>query len=159
MNKINDRLKEKLILKRLEQVYCRLAPSNISGIGIFAIKEIPKDINPFNNSYMAQESVIIDRSKITDSEIISLLHDQHPTSDPNKQIVSNFPNQLIWTNYINYSDIPNIELMVNGEWKTLRKIEKGEELLEDVNRLFNADGSQKIFKITSKQYPNLTYSL
>lgn len=152
-------LKEKLILKRLEQVYCRLAPSKIHGIGIFAIKNIPKGVNPFNNSFMAQEAIIVDKNKIKDlgPEILSLLNDQHPTSDINKQIVSNFPNQLIWTNYINYSKTPNIELMENGEWIALQDIKIGEELLEDPQRLLNEDGTQKVFKIGLKQYPLLNY--
>jgi SET domain-containing protein len=152
-------LKEKIILKRLEKVYCRLAPSPVHGVGVFAIRPIPKGTNPFNNSFMAQEAIVVDKNKIKDlgPEILSLLNDQHPTSDPNKQIVSNFPNQLIWTNYINYTDNPNIELMTNGEWMTLRDINKDEELLEDPKRLLNPDGSQKIFKISLKQYPLLNY--
>ncbi len=152
-------LKEKIILNRLEKVYCRLAPSNIAGVGVFAIRDIPKSTNPFNNSFMAQEAIVVNKNKIKDlgPEILSLLHDQHPTSNSDQQIVSNFPNQLIWTNYINYTDNPNIELMTNGEWMTLRDIKKGEELLEDPTRLLNPDGSQKIFKINPKQYPLLNF--
>jgi hypothetical protein len=106
---------------------------------------------------MAQEAIIVNKNKITDPEILSLLHDQHPTSDNHQQIVSNFPNQPIWTNYINYTDNPNLELMTNGEWMTLRDIKKGEELLEDPKRLLNPDGSQKVFKISPKQYPSLNF--
>lgn len=150
-------LKEKLILKRLDRVYCRLASSKIHGIGVFAIKQIPSGTNPFQDSHMAQEAIVVNKNKIKDKEILGLLHDYHPTSDDKLQIVNNFPNQPIWSNYINYSSSPNIELMTNGEWKTLRQIEKGEELLEDPKRLLNPDGSQKIFKVTAKQYPNLNY--
>lgn len=159
-------LKEKLILKRLEKVYCKLAPSPIHGIGVFAIKDIPKGINPFNNSFMAQEAIVVNKNKLKDlgpdsQTLVSLLHDYHPTSDPNKQIVSNFPNQPIWTNYINYVDAkhpePNIELCTNGEWTTLRDIRSGEELLEDPKRLLNPDGTQKVFKIRPKQYPLLNF--
>jgi SET domain-containing protein len=162
-NKIIMDLKEKLIIKRLEKVYCKLAPSQIHGIGVFAIKDIPKGTNPFNNSFMAQEAIIVNKNKLGNlgSEILSLLHDYHPTSDPDKQIVSNFPNQPIWSNYINYTDEkhpePNIELLTNGEWCTLCDIRKGEELIEDPKRLLNLDGSQKIFKIGPKQYPLLNF--
>jgi hypothetical protein len=151
-------LKEKLILKRLDEVYCRLMPSPIHGIGVFSIKQIPIGTSLFKGSYMAQEAIVVNKHKIKEKEILRMLHDYHPTSDDKLQIVSNFPNSLIWSNYINYSDVPNIELMTNGEWKTLRQIEKGEELLEDPKRLLNQDGSQKIFKVTAKQYPNLNYS-
>lgn len=158
MLKKKQELQNKLILGRLDKVYCRLAPSPIHGVGIFAIRKIPLGCNPFNNSFQAQEAIIIKKDKISDPEILRLLHDQHPTADPNEQIVSNWPNQLIWTNYLNYSDEPNIELKINGEWETLRQIEIGEELLEDPKRLNNPDGSQKIFKVSPGQYPNLSYT-
>ncbi len=148
---------EKIIIDRLEKVYCRLAPSNIHGVGIFAIKNIPKGINPFDCSYMAQKAITINKDKIKNPEILTLLHDYHPTADITKQIVSDFPNQLIWSNYVNYTDNPNIELLENGEWSTLRDIEKGEELLENPKRLLNEDGSQKMFKISISKYPMLFY--
>lgn len=161
--KMTEKLTEKLIIKRLEKVYCKLAPSPIHGVGVFAIRDIPKDLNPFSDSFMAQESIIVSKEKISHlgEDVISLLHDYHPTSGKNKQIVSNFPNQLIWSNYINYVDDtnpePNIELLTNGEWITLRPIKKGEELIEDPKRLFNEDGTQKVFRIGYKQYPLLNY--
>ena len=54
-------LKETLILRRLERVYCKLAPSPIHGVGIFAIKDIPKGTNPFVDSYMAQEAIVVNK--------------------------------------------------------------------------------------------------
>jgi len=50
---------DKLTLKRLEKVYCRLAPSSVHGVGIFAIKDIPKGINPFADSYIGQDAQLI----------------------------------------------------------------------------------------------------
>ena len=104
---------------------------------------------------MAQDSVLIDKKKIP-QELKSMLEDYHP-SDKNssKCVVSRYPNQLIWTNYINYSDDPNIELMLDGEWKTLRPINEGEELVEDPTRLFNEDGTQKMFSVRGHQYPSI----
>jgi len=152
-----DQLKEKIIINRLNRVYCRLKPSPIHGIGIFAIRPIPKGTNPFKDSYMAQEAILISRKKIP-SEFEQLLEDYHPSSknqSETQRIVSNYPNQLIWTNYINYSDEPNIELMSNGEWMTLRDIQVDEELVEDPKRLFNADGTHKVFTIRPGQYPTI----
>jgi SET domain-containing protein len=151
-------LKEKLIFKRLEKVYCKLASSKIHGVGVFAIKDIPKGTNPFNNSYMAQESIVVNKNKIKDldPEILHLLNDYHPgTTD--KQIISSFPNQPIWTNYINYSENPNIQLMETGEWMTICDIKKGSELLENPKNLLNENGTLKSFIIKPKQYPLLHY--
>ena len=157
MLKKKQELQNKPILKRLEQVYCRIQPSEISGVGIFAIRTIPLGTNPFSGSFQAQEAIIVKKDKIPD-ELLRLLHDQHPTANESEQIVSNWPNQPIWTNYLNYSDIPNIELKINGEWETLRQIEIGEELVEDPKRLYNSDGTQKIFHVHAKQYPNLSFN-
>jgi SET domain-containing protein len=154
---MNDRLKEKLILNRLDRIYCKLAPSKIHGIGVFAIKPIFKGINPFKDSYIAQDAILVNKSKIKDEIIKSLLNDYHPNDDNNDQIISSFPNQPLWTNYINYSDNPNIELMENGEWETIRQINIGEELLENPKSFFNKDGTRKIYKVTTKQYPSLHY--
>ena len=151
--KIKEKMKEKMILKRLDRVYCKLKPSPVHGIGIFSIKTIPSGINPFKDSYMAQEAIVLPKKKIKE-EYKTLLNDYHPSRD-NNQVVSNWPNQIIWTNYLNYSEEPNIELMTNGEWLTLRIIEKGEELLEDPSRLFDSENNHKTFSVTPGQYPKI----
>lgn len=141
-----NNLRTKLILGRLNRVYCRLKPSPIHGVGIFAIKPIPKGTNPFKDSYQAQNAILINKRKIPE-QYTDLLQDYHPTDD-NNQVLSDYPNQIIWTNYLNYVNEgmePNIQLMENGEWLTLRDISEGEELLEDPKRLFNEDGSHKVF--------------
>lgn len=41
-------MKQKGLLHRvLRDCYCRLQPSKISGIGVFAIRAIPRGVNPF----------------------------------------------------------------------------------------------------------------
>lgn len=153
----SNELHEKLILKRLNKVYCKLGPSSIHGVGVFAIRDIPIGINPFKDSYMAQEGIMISKNKIP-PEYKDLLEAYHPSDkNNNDRFISNFPNELMWTNYINYSETPNIELMTNGEWRTLRYIQTNEELVEDPKNLFNADGSHKIFTVNSSQYPRIVY--
>ncbi len=153
-----ERLREKLILKRLDKVYCRLKPSPVHGVGIFSIRRIPKGVNPFKDSYQAQGAILVYKNKVPDFTS-KMLEDYHPSDkDSNKRIVSDYPNQLIWTNYLNYvneNQEPNIQLMENGEWETLREIQTNEELLEDPKRLFNDDGSHKTFIVKHGQYPSL----
>lgn len=156
---VKDGMKEKLILNKLEKIYCKLAPSKIHGIGVFAIKTIPKGTNPFKDSYMAQDSILIKKSKIGCEKIKSLLNDYHPNSTEGDeyQIVSQYPNQLLWTNYINYSDTPNVILRENGEWETVVEIKEGEEILENPKEFFDANGNRKIFHVKVNQYPFLGY--
>ena len=160
MSKKQEELKKKLILGRLDKVYCRLKPSSIDGVGVFAIRTIPTGVNPFSGSFMAQGAIVVNKNNeaINDPEILKLLHDFHPTADESKQIVSDWMNQPIWTNYINYNyESPNIQLFEDGEWRTLRQIEVGEELVEDPRSLNNPDGSQKVYQLKHGQYPNLSY--
>ncbi len=44
--------KEELIKHLKNDVYCRLGVSKISGIGVIAIKDIPKGTNPFRSLSM-----------------------------------------------------------------------------------------------------------
>lgn len=151
-------LQERLALSRLNKVYCKLQPSPLHGVGIFAIRTIPKGVNPFKDSFMGQQSLLVPKDKIPD-DLSGLLNDYHPSSN-NKQIVTLFPNQIMWTNYLNYCDEDhpaNVQLLSNGEWAAMRQINVGEELLEDPNHLFNPDGSHKVFSVKEGQYPSLRY--
>tara|TARA_Y100000590_G_C15514868_1_gene936868 strand:+ start:328 stop:804 length:477 start_codon:yes stop_codon:yes gene_type:complete len=156
-NPTRARLREKVVINRLNEVYCKLAPSDIHGVGIFAIKKIPLGTNPFKNSYMAQDSVLVAKNKLKHIEcsVMDLLQDYHP-SENQSQVISQFPNQPIWTNYLNYSETPNIELLPNGEWSTMRIIAPGEELVENPKQLFNEDGTHKVFQIIPGQYRSLS---
>jgi len=62
--------KKEVILKKLENTYCRLQPSMISGVGVFAIRDIPQGINPFQG---AQEPEWIETTP--DAYLCSLLAD------------------------------------------------------------------------------------
>ena len=42
--------KRKRLLGNLKNTYCRLKPSNIEGVGVFAIRDIPQGVNPLPES-------------------------------------------------------------------------------------------------------------
>ena len=158
---LKQKLKERVTIKRLDTVYCKLKPSPVHGVGIFAIKNIPKGTNPFKNSYLGQDGIVINKNKPEYSNLNDahkkMLDDYHPAFENNVQYISGFPNQLIWTNYLNYiyDERANMELLQNGEWSAKRIIKAGEELLENPKELFNLDGSHKIYKVKEKQYRTL----
>lgn len=158
---IKNRLKHKMTLKRLESVYCRLKPSKIHGVGIFAIKDIPKGINPFKDSYLGQDGIVLNKKNMDyqklDDKYKKLLEDYHPTLGNNIQYIPAFPNQISWTDFINYvyDEQANLELLENGKWNTKRLIKSGEELLENPNELFNPNGSHKIYRVKNGLYRNI----
>ena len=56
--------------------------------------------------------------------------------------MSLFPNQIILTNYLNYSYDESANIFNdNGKMETLRLIKNSEKLLKNPNLLFNEDGS------------------
>lgn len=150
-----DKLLKKLAIKRLDYVYCRIQPSPISGVGLFAIRTIPKGTDPFNNSYMAHDSFLVDINELKNqpSEIQKLLEDYWPSNNNNKKVVPLYPNQIVLTNYLNYTDNNhNIIFKQDGKWETTREIQIGEELLENPKLLFDDNGNYHIRQITKTNY-------
>lgn len=137
---------DSLINKRLDKVYCRIKPSNTHGVGIFAIRDIPEGTNPFADSYIGQDSVLIEKTKIKNKTFSGMIEDYFPTNGNSKCIVPMWPNQIIWTNYINYTDDEkkvNIILDSHGVWRTNKLVKSGEELLEDPSDHFE-NGNFKV---------------
>ena len=162
--KIKQKLREKITLRRLERVYIRLKPSPVHGVGIFAIKDIPAGINPFKDSYLGQDGIVINKNSREylnlNDEYKEMLEDYYPTlgEDNNVQYISGYPNQLIWTDFLNYcyDEHANMELLEDGEWNSKKLIKKGEELLENPQELFNSDGSHKIYRVKEGQYRKIS---
>ncbi len=123
--------KEKL-LKRLGENYCRLMYSGERGIGIFAMIDIPKSVNPFPNAPKPKNV------KLSKKDISVL-------PEPVRRAVSDFfvfhggyyniPHTgldgLDISFYINHSDSPNVRTKDGETFRTLRRIRAGEELTSD----------------------------
>jgi SET domain-containing protein len=114
-----------------EGVYTRLKPSDIHGVGVFAILDIPKDTYIFNgdNSKM----VWVDKSVIDEQdEEIKKLYDDFCIIKGNKYYCIDSFNNLNVCWYLNESkDDPNVGCDDNYEFYALRDIKKGEELTMD----------------------------
>ena len=64
---INYKNKYKLLENLKNNVYCRIKKSKVHGVGVFAIKDIPININPFENTIGCDDKdvVILNESDIT----------------------------------------------------------------------------------------------
>ena len=124
---------KKRLLEHLKQVvYCHLAVSPIHGIGVFAIKNIPKGTEPLR-SFIPHGEV-----KFTHSEV-----DELPRSvrkemqmfcyydDSHFYVPRSGMNAINMGVYLNHSKKPNVQYKKNGQLVSLRRIQKGEELLLD----------------------------
>jgi len=70
----------KFLRRILADCYCRLAPSAIHGIGVFAVRDIPRGKNPFNSlpkysppGYVRMTSAELDALPPKVSELIRAL--------------------------------------------------------------------------------------
>ncbi len=114
-----------------EGVYTRLGCSNLHGVGVFAIRRIPKGTNPFETD--DSECVWVEQDRIQDltPELRRLYEDFGVLRDGKWCVPTSF-NKLTPGWYLNCSkDNPNMACDNELEFYALRDIEKGEELTVD----------------------------
>jgi SET domain-containing protein len=136
------RTEQDLIMKRthllsrvLRDCYCRLQPSHIHGIGVFAVRDIPNGRNPFKTIPKYTEFGYV---RITEDELdalppkLSQLIRELFIPTDGKMHVPNFGTNMIRLNcYLNHSAAPNMRTRNGYDFTTLRKILVGEELTVD----------------------------
>jgi len=123
------------LLKNLEKVYCRVQPSALHGVGVFAIRRIPKGINPFELPIPAE------LAGLTDADIrplppgIRQMIRQYAVKQKGRYVLSTLGFNLLELEYfVNHSDSPNLVFDDDeGCYRTARAITQGEELTGDYN--------------------------
>lgn len=115
----------------LEKVYCRLAPSPIHGVGVFAIRPIPKGVNPMQEQRAAdfKEIPVAELSDLPEP-LLKLVKDMCPEQAEHYDIPPFSLNEIGVSYYLNHSKTPNMG-EEEGEFVALRDIEPGEELTVD----------------------------
>lgn len=135
---------KKKLYKHLDRsIYCRLGVSPVHGIGVFAIRAIPKGTHPLQTMSSPKEI------KFTRKEI-----DQLPKSVREQikifcycykdkvRVSSMGLNTMDIAFYLNHSKKPNLRMKKNGDFETLRNIRAGEELMMDYDHSF---GEKHVF--------------
>lgn len=126
---------KKKLLENLKHTYCRIKRSKIEGIGIVAIRDIPKNTDPFYGvKDQKWQKLKISELKGVDKEVIEMI-DSFFTIEKNGTVYvpENGLNGMDISFFLNNSTHPNLKIVGDGskeaiEFKTLRKIKKGEEL-------------------------------
>ena len=124
-----------LLRRILADCYCRLAPSPIHGIGVFAIRDIARGRNPFKTlpkyarpGYVRITSAELDALPRKLREMIATLF--LPTDGT--MWLPNCGTNIVYLNaYLNHSSSPNLLTRDGFNFITLRKIKEGEELTVD----------------------------
>ena len=128
---------KEIISDLIHNVYCRIKRSTLHGVGVFAIRPIPKGVDPFNTivgepegQVMINKDLILNHPDIPES-VKSMVKDFYAIEK--NQIV--FPpfglNELNISYFMNHTDVnPNVVEGPNGNpFITTREIQAGEELL------------------------------
>lgn len=135
-------MSKKKFLKSLDNVYCRLKQSKY-GVGVFAIRDIPKGTNPFigcyNGEFIPIEKDIID--KLSDP-IKEMIIDFCPFEDNKYYVPEDGLQSIDISFYLNHSKEPNMQEDEGGlNFFSARNIMAGEELTVDYRTYndFNED--------------------
>lgn len=123
----------KLIQHLKNDVYVRLKKSK-HGIGVFAIRDIPKGVDPFVGCDNTGRELKIKRDELTglNLEVFKLLQDFCVFENGGYWIPANGLNSINVAWYLNHSKAPNMYASNHGEdFLPLRDIKAGEELLVD----------------------------
>lgn len=125
---------EDVVLHLERDVYVRIQRSPIDGVGVFAIRDIPPGIDPFQEEKLGFEFTRVPVAAILGNPLIS-----HGVKKYTLEVCSTrdgvfkFPvtglNSVTAMFLMNHSDAPNMRSLSNGVFETIREIKRGEELL------------------------------
>ena len=126
------------LLKNLENTYCIIGRSKVQGVGVIAIRDIPKGVNPLpiiipsNFINFTEEEL-----KSLPKEVANRIKELFIRNDKVYSVSSLGLNGLGIIGHINHSKNPNTALDTRGypsgyiPWITIKNIKKDEELFWD----------------------------
>ena len=133
--------KEALLKELASSTYVMIKPSPLHGIGVFAIRDIPKGTkNIFSKG-------VGDWIKVSKEEIEALpqhakdLIENHCLFDEDFYFIPDYGFKLVdLVIYLNHSETPNVISLNEGEeFEAIRDIAAGEELLVDYGTIVESD--------------------
>lgn len=139
---------QKEFLKDLqENIYCRLQPSSLHGIGIFAIRDIPKGADPFPGCRMARwREIPLERFQADDkipAEVKQFAQAIFPVRGKTFYFPDHSLNAIDISYFLNHADAPNVGARADGNrFVALRDIKKRRRVAV---RLWDVRRSLKIF--------------
>ncbi|MBU3934985.1 SET domain-containing protein [Patescibacteria group bacterium] len=119
------------VIENFKNTYCRLKPSKISGVGVFAVRDIPQNKNLFQGIKKHKwYKLRLSDFKNFDKEILRMIDDFFSVEKDGKVWVPEVGlNGIDISFFLNTSESPNVKTADKGfTFLTMRKIKKGEEL-------------------------------
>ena len=125
----------------LQDCYCRLQPSEIHGIGVFAVRDIPNGKNPFKTlgkfADFGYVRVTQDELDALPPKLSELIRSLFVPADGKMYVPTYGMNIIYLSGYLNHSVKPNMRTKDGYDFFARRKILVGEELTVDY-RTFGA---------------------
>jgi SET domain-containing protein len=134
--------KKDILLQQLRShTYVMIKPSPLHGIGVFAIRPIPKGTKNIFSEGMGEWI------QVSKQEVESLpqsskdLIENHCLFDEDHYFIPEYGFKLVdLVIYLNHSEIPNVRSLNEGEqFEALRDIQEGEELLVDYGTIVDCE--------------------
>ena len=127
-----------ILLKHLrEDVYCRIDASPIHGVGVFALRPIPKGVDPLKSLVPRDEVELTNEDLEGLPEGVLAQMEKYCFFEGDQVLASaNGLNTVDMAIYINHSKFPNLRLVAPGQFETTRAIKEGEELVMDYDITF-----------------------
>ena len=129
-------MSKRQLLRNLEKVYCRIQPSELHGVGVFAVRRIPKGINPLEMP-IATKLVSLTAADLRRlAPGIRQMIRQYAVNQDGRYLFSELGFNIVELEYfVNHSTRPNLVFDdEEGCYRTARVIRRGEELTGDYNR-------------------------
>ena len=132
--------KDELLQELRDETYVMIKPSAIEGIGVFAIRDIPKGCRTMFSKPIPNkdEWIVISKTEIEQLPQHSKdLIENYCLYDEENYFVPEYGfKKMDLVNFLNHSDTPNIISINEGEYfEAIRDITKGEELLIDYGEI------------------------
>ena len=135
--------KKQILTQMKNNVYCRLAPSKIHGVGVFAVRDISKGVNPFKGCFNANYVGITEKELCSmDKGVQKIVRDFQVAEKGKWYIPSCGIQKLDISFYVNHSENANLVSDYEGNFTTTRKIKKGEEVVSNYNQ-YDTDKESK----------------
>jgi SET domain-containing protein len=133
------KMNAKRFLASLNDAYTRLGPSARGGVGIFAIRNIPKGTDPFKYCDPFGGVLLISDDELVRAdapeEVKRMVRDFCALQNGNYHVPDYGIDAIDKSYYLNHSDRPNLTTRDKGEtFVAARAIRKGEELTADYRR-------------------------
>jgi len=125
---------KKKILAKLKNTYCRLGPSKIHGVGVFAVRNIPAGTNPFKGLERRRwYKFKMEELKHLDGAVLKMIDDFFGFEKDGTVFLPECGlNGIDISFFLNSSSSPNLKTIDGGSvFIALREIKKGEELTVD----------------------------